>query len=189
MKSEIRAEDCPLQEIRKGIQCTMSIKIVQLTQTQLLGYLSVIRQSFHTVAETYGLPEENCVASGSFIKMDQLMGDFRRGVKLFGCLCEGVSAGYMQLEMTEPGKYTLDKVAVLPEYRGQGIGAQMVEYATRYAVKHGGLTLTVSVFAADESLIEWYKRHGFLLRDTVTKPGLPLEVACMEKDLRGLEVD
>lgn len=167
----------------------MTVKISQLTQSQLLGYLSIIRRSFHTVAETYGLPEENCVASGSFIKMDQLMGDFRRGVKLFGCLCDGVSAGYMQLEMTEPGKFTLDKVAVLPEYRGQGLGMQMVNYAIAYAVKHGGLTLTVSVFAADESLIAWYTRHGFILRDTVTKPGLPLEVARMERDLRGLEVE
>ena len=164
----------------------MSIKIAQLTQTQLLGYLSIIRQSFHTVAEVYGLPAENCVASGSFIKMDQLMGDFRRGVKLFGCLCDGVSVGYMQMEMTEPGRYVLDKVAVLPEYRGKGIGAAMVDYATTYAIKHGGLKLTVSVFAIDTALIGWYQRHGFVLRDTVTKPGLPLEVACMEKDLRGL---
>ncbi len=171
----------------RGCRFAVSIKIVQLTQSQLLGYLSVIRQSFHTVAETYGLPEENCVASGSFIKMDQLMGDFRRGVKLFGCLCDGVSAGYMQLEMTEPGKYTLDKVAVLPEYRGQGIGAQMLQYATAFACKHGGQTLTVSVFAADRSLIEWYRQHGFVLRDVITKNNLPLEVACLEKDLRGLE--
>ncbi|MBQ8641006.1 MAG: GNAT family N-acetyltransferase [Clostridia bacterium] len=167
----------------------MSIKIIQLTQSQLLGYLSVIRQSFHTVAETYGLPEENCVASGSFIKMDQLIGDFRRGVKLFGCLCDGVSAGYMQLEMAEPGKYTLDKVAVLPEYRGQGIGAQMVNYATAFAVKHGGQTLTISVFAADKSLIGWYESHGFILRDIIIRKDLPLEVARLDKDLRGLEVD
>lgn len=167
----------------------MPIKIMQLTQTQLLGYLSVIRQSFHTVAEAYGLPEENCVASGSFIKMDQLMGDLRRGVKLFGCLSDGVSAGYMQMEMTEPGRYVLDKVAVLPEYRGQGIGAAMVDYAIAYAVKHGGQTLTVSVFAVDDSLVAWYQRHGFVLRSTVTKPGLPLEVAQLEKDLRGLEVE
>lgn len=167
----------------------MSMKIVLLTQSQLLGYLSVIRRSFHTVAETYDLPEENCVASGSFIKMDQLMRDYRRGVKLFGCLCDGHTAGYMQLEMIEPGKFTLDKVAVLPEYRGQGIGAHMLEYAIDHAAHHGGQTLTVSVFAIDTGLVDWYCRHGFVLRDTVTHPDLPLAVAHLDKDLRNLEMD
>ncbi len=167
----------------------MSIKIVQLTQSQLLGYLSVIRQSFHTVAEAYGLPEENCVASGSFIKMDSLMQDFRRGVKMFGCLYEGTAAGYMQMEATAPGNFTLDKMAVLPEYRGQGVGAKMVEYATAYACKHGGTTLTISVFAMDKSLIDWYTRHGFVLSGTEMKKELSMEVAHLEKDLRGLEVD
>lgn len=161
----------------------MSIKIIQLTQGQLLGYLSVIRRSFHTVAEQYQLPEENCVASGSFIKMDQLMSDYRRGVKLFGCLCDGHTAGYMQLETTAPGKFTLDKVAVLPEYRGQGIGAQMLEFAIDHAAHHGGQTLTVSVFAIDTSLVEWYRRHGFVLRDTMTRPDLPLAVAHLDKEL------
>lgn len=160
----------------------MGIKIVQLGQSQLLGYLSIIRQSFHTVAEAYQLPEENCVASGSFIKMDQLMGDFRRGVKLFGCLLDGVSVGYMQLETTEPGRFMLDKMAVLPEYRGQGIGAQMVEYATDFAAHHGGTTLTVSVFAMDTGLIEWYNRHGFVPRDTQTRPDLPA-IAHLDKPL------
>lgn len=167
----------------------MSIKIIQLGQSQLLGYLSVIRRSFHTVAEAYGLPEENCVASGSFIKMDQLMRDFRRGVKLFGCLSDGVTAGYMQLEMAEPGRYTLDKVAVLPEFRGQGIGAQMVDYAIAHAARHGGQTLTVSIFAADRGLAEWYERRGFVLREVVETEGLPLEVARLEKDLRGAALE
>ena len=81
----------------------------------------------------------------------------------------------------------LYNVYTLPEYRGQGIGAQMLQYATAFACKHGGQTLTVSVFAADRSLIEWYRQHGFVLRDVITKNNLPLEVACLEKDLRGLE--
>ncbi len=167
----------------------MSIKIIQLTQSQLIGYLSVIRQSFHTVAEAYGLPEESCVASGSFIKMDRLMQDFRRGVKLLGCLCDGTAAGYMQLESINPGSFILDKMAVLPEYRGRGIGAKMVEYATAYACKHGGLTLTISVFAIDKSLIDWYIRHGFVLKGTEVKKEISMEVAHLEKDLRGLALD
>ncbi len=167
----------------------MSIKIIQLSQPQLLGYLSVIRDSFRTVAEAYGLPEENCVASGSFIKMDSLMQDFRRGVKMFGCLWEGSAAGYMQLESTAPGSFVLDKMAVMPEFRGQGIGAKMVEYATAYACKHGGTTLTISVFAMDKTLIDWYTRHGFVLKGAEMKPELAMEVARLERDLRGVEVD
>ena len=139
----------------------MTVKITQLTQNQLLGYLSIIRQSYHTVAESYGLPEENCVASGSFIKMDQLMGDFRRGVKLFGCLCDGVSAGYMQLEVTEPGKFTLDKVAVLPEYRRQGIAQELIIQAIDIAKSKGAQYVYLEVRVSNIAAINLYKKHGF----------------------------
>jgi len=161
----------------------MSLKCIQLTEGQLLGYLSIIRCSFQATAEEWGLPEESCLASGSFIKMDQLIADYRRGVRMYGCLCDGVTAGYMQLEMTEPRRFTLDKLAVLPEFRRRGIGAQMVAHATEIARKLGAVELTISLFAEDERLIQWYTRHGFVHTGIVKHPDIPLLVAHMALDI------
>ena len=164
----------------------MSLKCVQLTESQLLGYLSIIRRSFQAVAKEYDLPEENCLASGSFIKMDQLASDFHRGVRMYGCLVDGVAAGYMQLELTEPGRFTLDKLAVLPEFRRQGIGTQMVNHAIQFAKSHGGIELTISVFANDDRLIQWYTNHGFIHTGVIERPGIPFQIAHMALDLHGL---
>ena len=161
----------------------MSLKYIQLTETQLLGYLSIIRRSFQAVANEMNLPEENCLASGSFIKMDQLLADYRRGVRMYGCLYEGTAAGYMQLEQTEPGRFTLDKLAVLPEFRRQGIGSKMVEHAIAVAKSHGGIALTISLFANDDRLIQWYNNHGFIHTGVIHRPGIPFPIAHMALDI------
>ena len=81
-------------------------------------------------------------------------------------------------------RFTLDKLAVLPEFRKQGIGAQMVAHATEIAKKQGGVELTISLFAHDEYHIQWYSHHGFQLTDTVHQPGIPFPIAHMALDIR-----
>ena len=161
----------------------MSLKCIQLTEEQLLGYLSIIRRSFQAVAQEMHLPEDNCLASGSFIKMDQLLADYRRNVRMYGCLYEGTAVGYMQLEQTEPGRFTLDKLAVLPEYRRQGIGSMMVEHAISVAKSHGGIELTISLFSDDDRLIHWYTNHGFIHTGVLERPGIPCPIARMALDI------
>ena len=54
-------------------------------------------------------------------------------------------------------------IAVLPEFRGQGIGSQMIE---QLFIEAGALYDTISVSIVDNSpAISFYERHGFIRHD------------------------
>jgi GNAT superfamily N-acetyltransferase len=50
---------------------------------------------------------------------------------------------------------------VWPEYRGQNIGGRMVEEFFAWSRERGAVRFHVSAYAANESAIRFYRRHGF----------------------------
>ena len=61
---------------------------------------------------------------------------------------------------TQPGEYYLDSVALLPEYRGKGLGTQLIRYAMDEGIKTG-LTLTLVVDPANDKARRLYESLGF----------------------------
>ena len=61
---------------------------------------------------------------------------------------------------TQPGEYYLDSVALLPEYRGMGLGTQLIRYAMEEGIKTG-LTLTLVVDPVNDKARRLYESLGF----------------------------
>lgn len=61
---------------------------------------------------------------------------------------------------TAPGEYYLDSLAVCPQYRGQGLGRQLLENAISQG-KSLGLTTTLAVAPANTNAQRLYRNIGF----------------------------
>lgn len=55
---------------------------------------------------------------------------------------------------------------VMAAWRGQHVGAQLVEYFRSWAKEKGAVQLRVTAYAANTGAIRFYQRHGFVPLET-----------------------
>lgn len=55
-------------------------------------------------------------------------------------------------------------VAVLPEYRGRGLGDRLLRALMDSAVSEGASKMTLEVRPSNEQALTLYKKHGFVIR-------------------------
>eukprot|EP00559_Dactyliosolen_fragilissimus_P008432 CAMPEP_0184863608 /NCGR_PEP_ID=MMETSP0580-20130426/11869_1 /TAXON_ID=1118495 /ORGANISM="Dactyliosolen fragilissimus" /LENGTH=193 /DNA_ID=CAMNT_0027362047 /DNA_START=110 /DNA_END=691 /DNA_ORIENTATION=- len=59
------------------------------------------------------------------------------------------------------GEFYLEEMCVLPEFRGQGIGTEILRWCDRMVMKEGGSYLTLGVVNGNPAR-NLYERHGFV---------------------------
>ena len=70
---------------------------------------------------------------------------------------------YARLEV--PGSYYISAMAVFPEHRGKGLGAQMLEIAKDKARGSACSEVSLLVFEQNKGAIKLYERNGFRVID------------------------
>jgi ribosomal protein S18 acetylase RimI-like enzyme len=68
--------------------------------------------------------------------------------------------------------FEMENLGVIPEYKGKGIGRQLMEKLFEYAKEHGYDRMYLNCYARNEEAIAFYKRNGFDYIDV-----------CMEREL------
>jgi len=143
----------------------------------------IIRRAFATVAEDFGLTEENCAMHPTFFTEEQLQGEIERGLHMFLLEEGGSPVGVVGLRRLEDGTTALERLAVLPEYRHQGYGMQLVEFICRHASEAGSEKVSLQIIDEHAMLKDWYTRLGFNAIEVRQFPHLPFNVCFMEKAL------
>jgi len=143
----------------------------------------VVRAAFATVAAEFDLTPENCPTHASFVTAEQLAAMGERGAELFGLFADGEPLGFAALEDAGGGVFYVEKLAVLPEYRHAGYGAQLMRFACDLAVIRGGTRVSIGIIDESEELADWYARLGFTDKERIEFPHLPFTVRIMEKEL------
>ncbi len=146
--------------------------------------VSILRRACATVAERFGLTQENCPKSPAFYTEDRVRTDLERGVQYYFLEKQGEVRGCVALEKARPGIGYLERLAVLPEHRSNGYGSALVRHILAQAPSTGLERVGIAIIAEDEPLREWYSRFGFVLTGTRGFDHLPFTVAFMEKELR-----
>jgi GNAT superfamily N-acetyltransferase len=67
----------------------------------------------------------------------------------------------------------LESIFVVPDRRGDGVGAALVAECARWAERCGAVELTVTAYAANERAVAFYARHGFAARSVVLARPIP----------------
>ena len=155
--------------------------IIPITAKESLPeYLEIIHSSFKTVADEFGLTPDNCPKHTSFIPIYFLTTQMDWGWHMFGLIHNGNPIGYMSLSKEGDSVYELHNLAVLPQYRHNGFGKSMLDYA-KETVKHlGGNTIKIGIIEESAILKNWYISNGFVHTGTRKFDHLPFTSGYLE---------
>ena len=140
----------------------MNVSILKVELSDLPECLEVIRQSFNTVAEEFGLTQENCPKHTSFMPLCFLETQMNWGWHMYA-LYEGKKIiGYMSLSKEGEDEFELHNLAILPQYRHKGYGKLLLTYAKETVIKMGGKAIRIGIIEESTILKNWYIANGFV---------------------------
>ena len=153
------------------------------SETELENSVGVIADSFRTVAVEFNLNQDNCPTHPSLVTLKQLQEMKRKGLKLFGLFENDAQIGFVAVEKKKDRVYSIEKLAVLPEYRHKGYGGELLTFVGGYVKNLEGKKLSIGIINENIVLKKWYEGKGFL-ESTVTKfEHLPFTMCFMEKPI------
>jgi len=153
------------------------------SKEQLNTCLDIIHKGFITVADEFGLTEENCPNHTAFMPIDKLIRQYESGTNMFVYQHNEEYVGYFSL-VNNGESVELNNLSVLPEYRHLGIGKEMVEYAKEYTIKNtSAKKITIGIIEDNVILKNWYSSLGFVHTGTRKFEGLSFTVGFMELEL------
>lgn len=157
--------------------------IRSVTKNELPDCLEVIHKSFATVAEEFGLTMDNCPGHTSFMKLEKLQSQYDYGCRMFGYYHGDQLIGFFGLSKAEENIYELHHLAVLPEYRHNGYGREMLGFAKRIEAEWGGNKIKIGIIDESTKLKKWYMANGFKVTGIHRYAHLPFTVGYMECDI------
>ena len=161
----------------------MELTVARLDPPDAAVCASIIRRSFATVVEEFGLTRENAPTNGAFLDDARVAEEYERGFVMFGLFCGGAQIGFTELEPNDGVTYYLEKLAVLPERRHLGGGKLLMDRAVDFVRTSDGKAVSIGVIHENTRLVRWYEEYGFELTGTKVFPHLPFTVAFMRLGL------
>lgn len=150
---------------------------------QLNICLDIIRSSFITVAEEFGLTENNCPSHTAFLTIDKLEKQFNDAKPMFLFYQDAIPVGYFSLSKCSDKEWELNNLAVLPEYRHLGIGKALVDYAVATVKNYGCTKISIGIIEENSTLKNWYLKLGFIHISIRKFEHLPFTVGFMKMEI------
>ena len=122
----------------------------------------VIRNSFQTVADEFGLTAENAPRFTAFATTEErLVWHLEAEHRLMYVNEEsGVICGYYSLLLRDRGRCELGNLSVLPAYRHRGIGGSLLRHSMEMAKAQNCTVMNLSIVEENQVLRKWYERNG-----------------------------
>ena len=114
---------------------------------------------------------------------EELRGLIDRGIKFFGLFLDGRQIGSVAVESADDGVFFLQKLAVLPEFRIDGYGRELVNFVIDYVKNNGCKKVALGIWDRQTELKDWYCRLGFTINSTREFEHLPLTVWLMDMEI------
>lgn len=159
------------------------IKVIE--QNNLAECVQVIRTSFATVAKEFHITEANAPRFTAFATDENRLNWHLNGEHrpMFGYFKEDKLVGYFSLLWLENGECELNNLAVLPEYRHEGIGAKLLMHAFEIAKQQGCTKVKIGIVEENQVLRRWYETFGFVHMGTRKFEFFPFTCGYMEKEI------
>ena len=77
----------------------------------------------------------------------------------------------------------IHRLAVAPDYQGQGIAKEIMKFAERYGIDNNFSTIRLDAFSANKHSLSFYENIGYQKRGEVYFPDRELPFFCYEKVL------
>ena len=163
------------------VEIHMKIKRTTIDDAELIAF--IVSESHKDVAAQFGINFENNPKHPSFYTKEWVLSDFDRGEEYFIGIENGVYTGCVAFEQPNPTTAYLNRLSVLPKYRRQGMGANLVHHILAYARSKNIQSVSIGIIAAHEILKNWYSALGFIEGETKAFDHLPFDVTYMSYKL------
>jgi N-acetylglutamate synthase-like GNAT family acetyltransferase len=160
---------------------TTHIREANIADVSILS--TIIRHAFRDVAERFSLTSENCPKHPSYCTDGWISKDFSRGVIYYVLEHKETPQGCVALEKAGSDLCYLERLAVLPAERRKGYGKSLVEHVFMEARALEVTQMSIGIISDDIPLKMWYKKLGFIEKETKSFPHLPFRVAFLFYEL------
>ena len=159
--------------------------IKPVERDNLMECISVIRDSFKTVADEFGFTEENAPRFTAFAtNADRLYYHFDVEKRpMFAFFDNEKIIGYYSLLIKENDEVELNNLCVLPEYRHRKIGEELLLDSIDRAKKLECTKMTLGIVEENTLLKNWYIGYGFQHIRTEKYDFFPFACGYKEKDI------
>ena len=147
--------------------------------------VKVIRESFSTVADEFGFTMENAPRFTAFATTEErlkwhLTGEHR---PMYAHFENGTIVGYYSLLLQENKACELNNLCVIPPYRHNGIGEELLKDAFKTAGAFNCNQINIGIVEENKVLRKWYESFGFVHTGTKKFDFFPFTCGYMEKNL------
>lgn len=157
--------------------------IKQIDQAYIEECVSVIRNSFETVADEFNITKENTPKYVAFATdCGRLETQINEGRLMYAYFRDNKIIGYYSLALNEK-ECEINNLCVLPNYRHCHIGKKLLEHAFEKAKESNCKVIKISIVEENKQLKKWYKKYGFKTIYTKKYDFFPFTCGYMEKDL------
>ena len=158
-----------------------TIQKASIHDAKIIAFL--VSQSNMDIADKFGLTMENNPKHSSFCTKEWVLSDFDRGEEYYLCQRKSVNLGCVAFEQPDSKISYLNRLSVLPEYRHDGVGEQLVKHVLEYSRSKEIQMVSIGIIADHTILKNWYLKLGFIEGKTKSFDHLPFDVAFMSYDL------
>ena len=160
--------------------------IKEINKSDISECVSVIKNSFMTVADDFGFTSENAPRFTAFAISDdrlhyQLDNEHRIMVAYY--LDNKMIVGYYSLHLQEDNQCELNNLSVLPDHRHNKIGSALMNDAFIRAEKLGCKKINIGIVEENRVLRKWYEDKGFTHIGIKKYDFFPFTCGYMEKIL------
>lgn len=147
--------------------------------------VKVIRESFSTVADEFGLTMENAPRFTAFATTEErlkwhLAGEHR---PMYAYFEKGSMVGYYSLHLQENKACEWNNLCVIPAYRHNGIGEELLKDAFKTVGAYNCKKINIGIVEENKVLRKWYESFGFVHTGTKKFDFFPFTCGYMEKNL------
>ncbi len=163
--------------------------IRHMSLEEIPACVQVVRNAFQTVADEFGLTEENAPRYTAFATDEgRLWYHFCREKRpMFVYSIGNKIVGYYSLALLNEEEAELNNLAVLPEYRHRNIGGKLLEDCFRKVKETGRSKVKIGIVEENQILRKWYETFGFEHTGCEKFDFFPFTCGYMKKELGGTD--
>ena len=115
------------------------------SSNDLSAIVQVLNVSHCTVAKDFGFTKDNNPTNNAFINESTLRTQLNKGIDLYSMSIDNKLIGCIAIEKSakEIDTFYIEKVSVIPEFRNQGFGVKLMDFATSKIKGFGGKSIFV----------------------------------------------
>ncbi|MCP4757519.1 MAG: GNAT family N-acetyltransferase [Proteobacteria bacterium] len=161
----------------------MSIPIRKAVENDTVSAANIVREAFKDVAKRFKLSVKNAPTHPSNCTEEWIEDALSQGIGYYLLDNDGIPVGCVALEKASSEVCYLERLGVLPDYRKRGFGEALVEHVLVEAKKLGTVRVEIGIIAEHVELKQWYKKLGFVERNTTRYDHLPFAVTFLYIEL------